>query len=292
MGVLKKIWNFCGSWTGTVIIVLFVIFFVAQAFVIPSGSMKNSLLPGDFLFVKKYSYGIPTPHIPWLEKPILPDFKGNGHLIEGKRPARGDIVVFRYPKDTKIHYVKRNFAVGGDEVIFDLNNFYLRPHEGDEFIEKNYDKSDIIVLMGQKFVKEPYKFKGINYNPSSQIGMLANVEKSLLGDSFAMKPIVISELGDTFKMKNLEFNAFYIKVPQDEFFMIGDNRNNSLDSRFWGSVPYKLIVGKPWFVYFSWSVPENDRLPDFKNDRKIRWERIGRFADTLETDESLIYEQD
>ena len=281
MGVLKKIYNFASSWTGTVIIVLFVIFFVAQAFVIPSGSMKYSLLPGDFLFVKKFSYGIPTPHIPWIEKAVLPDFKGNGHLIDGPRPQRGDIVVFREPQNPKIHFVKRNFAVGGDEVIFDLNNFYLRPHEGDEFIEKNYDKNDIVTLMGQKFIKEPYKFKGINYNPNSRNKMLANVEMSLLNNSFAMKPIVVKEFGDSFKMKNLEFNAFYIKVPQDEFFMIGDNRNDSADSRFWGFVPYKLIVGKPWFVYFSWD-----------KNKIIRWERIGRFSDTLQTDESLIYEQD
>ena len=114
MGVLKKIYNFASSWTGTVLIVLFVIFFVAQAFVIPSGSMKHSLLPGDFLFVKKFSYGIPTPHIPWIEKAVLPDFKGNGHLIDGERPKRGDIVVFREPQNPKIHFVKRNFAVGGD----------------------------------------------------------------------------------------------------------------------------------------------------------------------------------
>lgn len=281
MGVLKKIYNFASSWTGTVLIVLFVIFFVAQAFVIPSGSMKHSLLPGDFLFVKKFSYGIPTPHIPWIEKAVLPDFKGNGHLIDGERPKRGDIVVFREPQNPKIHFVKRNFAVGGDEVIFDLNNFYLRPHEGDEFIEKNYDKNDIVTLMGQKFVKEPYKFKGINYNPNSRNKMLANVEMSLLNGSLAMKPIIVKEFGDSFKMKNLEFNAFYIKIPQDEFFMIGDNRNDSHDSRFWGCVPYKLIVGKPWFVYFSWD-----------KNKIIRWERIGRFADTLQTDKSLIYEQD
>ena len=68
-----KFYDFCSSWTGTVIIVLLVIFFVAQAFVIPSGSMKNTLLVGDFLFAKKYVYGIPTPRIPWLEVKILPE---------------------------------------------------------------------------------------------------------------------------------------------------------------------------------------------------------------------------
>ena len=112
--MLKKLSNFANSWVGTIIIVLMVIFFIAQAFVIPSGSMKRSLLIGDHLFVKKFAYGIPTPHIPWLEIPVVPDFNGNGHLIEGKRPERGEIVVFRYPLNEKVHFVKRCVAVGGD----------------------------------------------------------------------------------------------------------------------------------------------------------------------------------
>ncbi len=114
---LQKIYTFANSWTGTFIIVLFVIFFVAQAFVIPSGSMKKTLLIGDHLFVKKFSYGIPTPHLPWVEIPLLPDFKGNGHLIEGDKPQRGDIVVFRQQKAEKLHSVKRCVAPQGDEIL-------------------------------------------------------------------------------------------------------------------------------------------------------------------------------
>ena len=95
MNFLKKFYTFFNSWTGTIIFVLLVIFFFVQAFIIPSGSMKNSLLVGEMLFVKKFSYGIPTPHIPWLEIPILPDFDDDGHLISGDGPKRGDIVVFR-----------------------------------------------------------------------------------------------------------------------------------------------------------------------------------------------------
>ena len=115
--LLNRFYHFSNSWTGTLIIVLFVIFFIAQAFVIPSGSMKRTLLIGDHLFVKKFSYGIPTPHLPWLEIPVLPDFNNNGHLLEGERPKRGDIVVFRYPKDEKIHYVKRCGATENDEIL-------------------------------------------------------------------------------------------------------------------------------------------------------------------------------
>ena len=165
-------------------------------------------------------------------------------------------------------------------MIFDLNNFYLRPHEGDEFIAANYDARDIVILGGEKYVKEPYKFKGIHYDPNARNSMLTNVKIALEKGEFSMKPISLSEIPHSFEAAGISFNAFYIKVPQDEYFMIGDNRNNSADSRFWGPVPYRLIVGKPWFTYFS-----------IDADRKIRWERIGRFVDTLQNDESLIYEQ-
>lgn len=281
--MFKKIYSFSSSWTGTVVIVLFFIFFVAQAFIIPSGSMKNTLLIGDFLFVKKFSYGIPTPHIPFLEIQVLPDINKDGHLISGSKPKRGDIVVFRYPLNPKMHFVKRNFAVGGDEVIFYKNTMFLRPNEGDKFIEQNYNKDDIVILLGKKFVREPYKFKGIHYtdNKQSAFDLATNlVLRSSQG--FAMSPIKVSELEPLILANSheLDFNAFYKKVEIGEFFMVGDNRNNSQDSRFWGSVEYKYVVGKPWFVYMS-----------IDSNKEIRWERIGRSAYTLQNDSRYIYEQ-
>ena len=89
-----KAYKFSNSWTGTVIIVLLVIFFIAQAFRIPSGSMKYSLLVGDHLFAKKFAYGISTPHLPFLEIPLIPGT--DGHIIDGDTPQRGDIVIFRF----------------------------------------------------------------------------------------------------------------------------------------------------------------------------------------------------
>lgn len=88
---------------------------------------------------------------------------------------------------------------------------------------------------------------------------------------FAMDPIYVDELPALQIIDDASFNAFYFKVKDDEFFMVGDNRENSNDSRFWGAVEYKYIVGKPWFVYFSWD-----------KDYKVRWERVGRFVDSLE----------
>lgn len=274
MQKLKKLQAFSESWTGTIIIVLLVIFFFIQAFTIPSGSMKNTLLVGDFLFVKKFSYGIPTPHIPWVELPILPDFDGDGHLLKGEGPKRGDIVVFRNPRNPKIHFVKRCVAKGGDEVLIVGNDLFVRMSEGDEYMKERY-ANDLVVIEGQIFVKEPYKQKGIHHIKGVDMEK-AYVEHLMMND-FAMQPVFVSNFGDISASGG---NGYYFIVPQDEYFMMGDNRDDSQDSRFFGSVPYKLIVGTPWFSYFSWDENFN-----------IRWERIGRLVETLQNDERFIHNE-
>ncbi|CCF81756.1 Signal peptidase I [Helicobacter bizzozeronii CCUG 35545] len=145
MALLKSLRDFALSWVGTIVLVLLAIFFVAQAFVIPSRSMVGTLYEGDMLFVKKFSYGIPLPRLPWLDFNLLPDFRGNGHLFEGKRPQRGEIVVF-IPYTNKGYWVKRLFATGGDEVIFNQEGFYLHPKESDtdtNYIAKNFPNHTI-----------------------------------------------------------------------------------------------------------------------------------------------------
>lgn len=246
--MLKKIFNWSSSWTGTVVIVLTIIFFVAQAFVIPSGSMKNTLLVGDMLFVKKFAYGIPTPRIPWLEIKVLPDFNDNGHLIEGSRPQRGDIVVFRYPHDEAIHYVKRCVGTGGDLVALKDKHLLLHPKEGDDYVLKNYPKENIVEILGKLWIVDPYtnEHPGIHNDASVQ--------------------------DNGYNPQQL-FDMMPIQIPEDEFFMMGDNRDHSNDSRFWGTVPYKHIVGKPWFIYFSWD-----------DNKEIRWERVFRTVESLEKD--------
>jgi len=257
--MLKKIYNWSSSWSGTIIIVLAIIFFIAQAFVIPSGSMRTTLLVGDMLFVKKFSYGVPTPTIPWFDIKLLPDFNNNGHLINGDRPQRGDIVVFfapqkalndgRLPKGT--HFVKRAVAVGGDIIFLNDKDLYLHPKEGNEFVEEHFSNYETVSINGKLFVINPYEkeFQGIRRNPN------ITKEFSYLSQLFDIQAIVI---------------------PDDEFFMMGDNRDYSNDSRFWGTVPYKDIVGKPWFIYFSWD-----------KDYKIRWNRMFKTIQTIQDETTL-----
>ena len=247
MNILKKLYHWSSTWTGTVVIVLSIIFFVAQAFVIPSGSMKNTLLIGDMLFVKKFAYGIPTPTIPWLEVKVLPDFYDNGHLIEGDRPKRGDITVFRYPGNPKIHYVKRCVATGGDLVALNDKKLFLHPKDGNDFVTKNYPKENIVKIGNLLWVVDPYRaeHRGIHNDES------VTRENSPFSQLFDMMPI---------------------EIPEDNFFMMGDNRDHSNDSRFWGTVPYRHIVGTPWFIYFSWD-----------KDKKIRWDRVFQTIPSIET---------
>jgi len=299
--------RFASSWTGTIIIVLFLIFFVAQSFVIPSGSMKRTQLIGDFLFAKKFSYGIPTPHLPWLEIPLLPDFNDNGHLIEGPRPQREDIVIFRYPKNNKIHYVKRCVAVGGDELLYEDKKLMIHFHEGDDYIKKNYPAEKIVTLYNKLWVVNPYidKYPGIQYQPEGNTGfeymsMAYNYRKDI--------DMSVRRYEDS---KGEEHYLFYKKVEPDHYYMIGDNRDNSNDSRFWGSVPYKLIVGKPWLIYMSIEFRSYDQVMNGNGGGKdhdklhrvcpnmdiaskacealwnkqrytIRWSRVGRLIESIQ----------
>ena len=274
MKFLKAFYRFSSSWVGTIIIVLFLIFFVVQSFVIPSGSMKRTMQIGDFLFATKFSYGISIPRLPWVEIPLVPDFNHNGHLIEGPKPQREDIVIFRFPGNPKIHYVKRCVATGGDELIYINEHLFIHFSEGNEYIKENYPSEKIHTFNDRLWVDNPYKEKypGIQYAP----GVQGNIFSLLLAntDKIDMSPIYVQNLESPVyhNVEGKKINALYKKVPKDEYYMIGDNRDNSNDSRFWGTVSYSLIVGKPWFIYMSidWDT------------HKIRWDRVGTFVDDIQ----------
>lgn len=276
---LTKAYRFSNSWTGTIIIVLFVIFFVAQAFRIPSGSMKDSLLIGDHLFGKKFAYGIPMPHIPFLELSIMP-WSDNLKLMDGSTPKRGDIVIFRPPHNVKTHFVKRCVALPGDELFVRDKDLYIHPKEGDAWIKEHYKGYTLVEEYGKTWIVNPYmhNHKGVHHDPKMAYDSYTIVDNN----GHIKKSISLQEARKT-QLKSDEriaptrllippvFTTDVIEVEEDHYFMMGDNRDHSNDSRFWGSVPYENIEGTPWFIYFS--IDEN---------WQIRWDRIGKTPEDLE----------
>ena len=206
-----------------VIAATFLRIFVVQAFRIPTGSMEDTLLVGDFLLVNKFIYGVRTPdkipilniHIPWVR---LPGFK---------KPQRGDIVVFKYPRNPDQDYIKRCIAVGGDTVEIRNKQVYVN---------------------GKPFPNPPHAKFGPYTMPPGQIE--PGIYPPGAGNRDNYGPVV---------------------VPKGYYFMMGDNRDNSLDSRYWGFLPEENVIGEAMIIYFSW----DSRVPLYRIFHKIRWSRIG-----------------
>ena len=200
------------SLLGTVVIAVFVITFVVQAFQIPSESMENTLLIGDYLLVDKLRYG---------SRSEIGDF-----LLPYRRIQRGDIVVFRYPVNPDQHFVKRVIALPGDRVHLINRRVYVNG-----------------VAM-----KEPY----VRY--SSQL-------PDSFRDDFPRLNRPVPGLEGTWwiQMKKLVEDGQLI-IPEGHYFVLGDNRDESLDSRYWGFVPLENIVGRPLLIYWSVRTSGQDEL--------------------------------
>tara|TARA_Y100000590_G_scaffold468225_1_gene650079 strand:+ start:8073 stop:8807 length:735 start_codon:yes stop_codon:yes gene_type:complete len=210
--------------------------FFLQPFTIPSGSMLPNLLVGDYLFVSKYSYGYSKYSIPFSPNLF------NNRIISSV-PKRGDVVVFRLPKDTNIDYIKRVIGLPGDEIQVKNGRLYL-------------NKEELTV--------NPYK-ENIKYLEQNQLGHLHSEQ---LGDkSYVILDTVENSIGDN--------TSIYI-VPDEHYFFMGDNRDNSLDSRFIdrvGLVPHENLIGRAEFLFFS-SDKEIKLWKFWKWHKKFRWDRI------------------
>ncbi|HHO48505.1 MAG TPA: signal peptidase I [Desulfobacteraceae bacterium] len=188
------------------ILALIIRTFIIQAFKIPSGSMLPTLQIGDHLLVNKFMYGFREP------------FTG-AVIIPVKDVQRNDIIVFRFPRDPRLDYIKRVIAVGGDTV------------EG---------RDKVIYVNGEPF-EDKY---GVHL------------------DSNTLSP-----------NNGPRDNFGPVTVPEGKVFVMGDNRDNSFDSRFWGFVDDKAILGKAFIIYWSWDVEKP--LLSFDRLQSIRWSRIG-----------------
>ena len=198
--------GFIAEWTVTIILLLFGTTTLVQAFVIPTGSMEDTLLIGDHLLVDKLAYAPPGP----VTK----------HLLPYEDVKRGDIIVFRYPIDIRQTFVKRVVGVPGDRLKVVNKNLFVNGNQLDEH-EYVYHKTEYIDSYRDNFPSEPNAHV---FEPA--VDMLQN------------------------HVKNGE-----VVIPQDSYFAMGDNRDSSLDSRYWGFVPRENIIGKPLIIYWSYDAP-------------------------------------
>ncbi len=218
-GVPEPWWVEYGASFFPVILVVFVLrSFIVEPFKIPSGSMIPTLQVGDFILVNKYTYGI---RLPVLNKKIL----------DVNKPQRGDVMVFRYPFDPSVDYIKRVVGVPGDKVAYQDKHLTIN---GQEMPQSKLDD---------------YLGKGLYFTPRFR-EKLGNVEHEILVDKET--PAFISQASDFPYRDNCHYNSAGVicKVPPGHYFMMGDNRDNSKDSRYWGFVPDENIVGRAFGIWF------------------------------------------
>jgi signal peptidase I len=213
------------DWTAGLFPVILIVFllrsFLFEPFKIPSGSMVPTLLVGDLILVNKYHYGVRLPVI-------------NKKIIANHDPQRGDVMVFRYPVDPRVDYIKRVVGIPGDEVAY-LNQK--------------------LAINGQPVPTKPlgdfYDEDSMRYVPM-YAELLGSVEHRILVDP--RRPAFFGGDQKSFPMhENCRYQpeGVVCKVPPGHYFMMGDNRDNSQDSRFWGFVPDENIVGKAFFVWMN-----------------------------------------
>ncbi len=211
--------------------------FIFEPFNIPSGSMKPNLLVGDFIFVSKYSYGFSKHSLPFS----LPFIPGK---IFSNTPKRGDVVVFKTPENNRTDYIKRVIGLPGDKIEI---------------------KNGIIFINGSEILRKKLNDFIDTDNKTS------NKRVRMYNEYFFNKEINILDITDN----GIADNTQLFNVPENHFFVMGDNRDNSQDSRFIstvGFIPYENLVGKAQFIFFSL---ENSRfLQIWKWPNSIRYERI------------------
>lgn len=204
-------------------------------------------------FISRYVDLLPTRHF------LLPSSSMNNTLFNGDyivaikkdTPKRGDITFFRNPRRPEVYFVKRLVALGGDEILYQDKRLFIHFHEGDDFIKQHYPAKAIHKIDDRLWVENPYKLSNPNilYHPQkySIFFYLTQRENSMM-------KVYIKELSKspTYRSNSGEqYNAFYKKVEQESYFLLGDNRDQSNDSFFFGSVPKAYIYGVLKNIYMN-----------------------------------------
>ena len=212
------------DWTAglfpVIISVFFLRSFLVEPFKIPSGSMIPTLLVGDLILVNKFHYGLRIPVI-------------NTKITDGEKPQRGDVMVFRYPPKPSLDYIKRVVGLPGDTVAYlnkrlTINGKTIETQTVPEFFDE--DSMRYFKQYQEALGAQPHRL----LNDDDRPAFIPGVEKF-----------------PGFEACNYTIEGVTCKVPEGQYFMMGDNRDNSMDSRYWGFVPEKNIVGKAFFVWMN-----------------------------------------
>jgi signal peptidase I len=217
--------EYSGSFFPVIALVFFLRSFLYEPFKIPSSSMVPTLVIGDLILVNKYAYGVRLPII-------------NKKIIDVGAPHRGDVMVFKYPEDPSLDYIKRVVGMPGDKIVY---------------------RNKRLIINGKELSYEPLNDyldeEHLNYSKQYQED-LSEVKHRILNDERA--PAFVPNPHDFPGRERCSYNVegFSCTVPDGQYFMMGDNRDNSLDSRYWGFVPDQNIVGKAFFVWMNLSNPK------------------------------------
>lgn len=211
--------DYAKSFFPVLLLVLLLRSFLLEPFRIPSGSDEPTLLVGDLIVANKFEYG--------LRLPVL-----HTKIVQGREPQVGDIVLFRWPVDPSMNFIKRVVGAPGDHVSY---------------------TNKVLTINGQEATQQP-------------VGMAMDSDEA--GQTWAvqvMREMINGVVHEIYVRPDAPPQDFSIVVPPNQYFVMGDNRDNSNDSRYWGLVPEQNILGKAAAIWFSW---------DSTND-KVRWQRIG-----------------
>jgi len=196
--------------------------FVAEPFKIPSESMLPTLFVGDLILVNKYTYGIRLPVL-------------NTKVLNVGSPERGDVMVFRFPSDPSIDYIKRVVGLPGDRIAYRDNRLSVNGKPVPLVEEAKFEDRRRLLLYPQfseALGQQPYR---------------------ILTDTTRPSPISPNERFPSFDRCRYQDGGVECTVPQGHYYVLGDNRENSLDSRYWGFVPEQNIVGKAFFIWMNFS---------------------------------------
>ena len=224
--------------------------FLWEPFQIPSGSMMPTLLDGDFILVNKFNYG--------LRDPVL-----RNKFFKVGLPERGDVVVFKYPVDPQIDFIKRVVGLPGDRIIYRNKSLYIKPacKESDATCP---DFEQVV----QTFIPEDDSVDG-SYGLNRYTSAMPNKSHDILIDSQTLP-----RAQHYFMQSGTQRDEFV--VPQGQYFVMGDNRDNSLDGRFWGFVPEENLVGEAVAIWMSFDFDrsEDSFLPHWI-PTSVRFSRLG-----------------